>query len=90
MAGPGDGESDPHLEAALRSLPAADREVVELWAWEGLEPREIAVVIDSTANAVSVRLHRIRRRLADDLAARKSTEGAGHNELDHATTEEER
>jgi RNA polymerase sigma-70 factor (ECF subfamily) len=67
---------DPELDEALARLSDADRELVRLWAWEGLEPREIAVALDSTPNAISIRLHRLKRRLADEL--RKDRTGAGH------------
>ena len=67
---------DDELHDALARLSDADRELVRLWAWEGLEPREIAVAVDSTPNAISIRLHRVRRRLADEL--RKDPTSAGH------------
>ena len=38
---------------ALAALPATDAEVLRLWAWEDLAPREIAVALGTTANAVS-------------------------------------
>ncbi len=66
----------PELLAALGTLPAADREVVMLWAWEDLAPREIATVTGLTANAVSIRLHRAKKRLAAELG-RKTTGDAG-------------
>lgn len=59
--------SDPELAAAMRHLSAAEREVVHLWAWERLEPREIADVLDLTPNAVSVALSRAKRKLAAEL-----------------------
>lgn len=69
---------DPVLEAALDGLSAKDREVVLLWAWEDLAPREIAVVLGTSANAVSLRLSRARRRLKSELAARRQDpRGAG-------------
>ena len=40
-------------------------EIVLLWAWEGLPPRDIAVAMGLSANAVSIRLHRVKQRLAD-------------------------
>lgn len=58
---------DPALHAALARLREADREVLRLWAWEDLAPAEIAVVLDTTPNAVSIRLHRAKRRLAAEL-----------------------
>ena len=72
--GPAD-HSDLH--AALDSLGALDREVVQLWAWEGLAPRQIADVTGMTSNAVSIRLHRAKKRLAAQLG-RKDAERAGH------------
>ena len=69
--------ADVALHQALDRLPELDREVVRLWAWEGLEPREIAEVIGTTANAVSVRLHRVHRRLADDIGRQDPVPG-GH------------
>ncbi|KAA1419079.1 sigma-70 family RNA polymerase sigma factor [Nocardioides humilatus] len=64
------------LREALDRLPTLDREVVTLWAWEGLAPREIATVTGLSANAVSIRLHRAKQRLALDLG-RKSPGAAG-------------
>jgi RNA polymerase sigma-70 factor (ECF subfamily) len=55
---------DPALHAALAGMREQDRELVRLWAWEDLTPAEIAVVLGTTANAVSIRLHRARTRLA--------------------------
>ncbi len=74
---PGGADDHPELAAALAELSAADRELVALWAWEGLEPREIAVVLDLSANAVSLRLTRIKRKLARTLE-RQSAASSGH------------
>lgn len=60
-------DEHPEVHAALGALPALDREVVLLWAWEELAPREIAAVTGMTANAVSIRLHRAKKRLAAEL-----------------------
>ncbi|MBO3749675.1 sigma-70 family RNA polymerase sigma factor [Streptosporangiaceae bacterium NEAU-GS5] len=65
------------LHAALDALGALDREVVRLWAWEGLTPRQIAEATGLTSNAVSVRLHRAKQRLAKRLG-RKTSRAAGH------------
>lgn len=73
-----DGD-DPALEEALEHLGDKDREVLRLWAWEQLAPREIAVVLGISANAASIRLHRATRRLRDLLDAGGKTPGrAGH------------
>jgi len=58
---------DLDLSEALRSLRPDDREVLRLWAWEQLAPREIAVVLGITANAASIRLHRATKRLRAEL-----------------------
>jgi RNA polymerase sigma-70 factor, ECF subfamily len=82
-----DGESpgyDPDLFAALGELSADDRELVRLWAWEQLAPRELAVVFGISANAASIRLHRAKQRLAERLDARKSDGSTGHKPVgDH-------
>jgi RNA polymerase sigma-70 factor, ECF subfamily len=66
---------DGELVDAMRVLSPAEREIVYLWAWEHLEPREIAIVVDRTPNAVSVALTRARHKLADEL--RQSGDRAG-------------
>jgi RNA polymerase sigma-70 factor (ECF subfamily) len=59
--------SDPALLAALDVLTESEAEVIRLWAWEQLEPREIAVTMELTANAVSVALARAKRKLGEQL-----------------------
>jgi RNA polymerase sigma-70 factor (ECF subfamily) len=90
-AGPADRDMvDPDLWSALGELSTDDREIVRLWAWEQLAPREIAVVLAITPNAASIRLHRVKQRLADRLAARKEIGLAGHTPGgDHNGTREE-
>jgi len=51
------------VRAAMHRLADRDREVLELAAWEGLEPREIAEVLGISAIAVRSRLSRSRARL---------------------------
>lgn len=78
IATPSGADDHPELALALDSLGPADLEVIRLWAWEGLEPREIAQVLGTTANAVSIRLTRIRAYLGRHMA-RKDSPTAGHN-----------
>lgn len=69
---------DSDLDEALGQLSADEREIVHLWAWEQLAPLEIAVALDITPNAASIRLHRAKGKLADHLRARKIAATAGH------------
>ncbi len=66
------------LGEALAALPASDAELLRLWAWEQLTAADIAVVLDISANAASIRLHRARARLREEL--RKESPPAGHEE----------
>jgi RNA polymerase sigma factor (sigma-70 family) len=52
------------VAAAFRSLPEADRELLALVGWEGLDHAEIAAVFGCSRNAVRIRLHRARARFA--------------------------
>jgi RNA polymerase sigma-70 factor (ECF subfamily) len=70
-------DEHPELAAALDALPPSERELLTLWAWEGLEPREIAVVLETTPNAVSLRLTRAKKKLARHLE-RQDRAPAGH------------
>ncbi len=56
------------IAAAFRSLPEADRELLALVGWEGLDHGQIAAVLGCSRNAVRIRLHRARRRFADAFA----------------------
>jgi len=69
--GPGPGGMD--VEAALLRLGRADREVLRLAAWEELQPAEIATAVGCSPNAAAVRLHRARRRLAEEMQRGGST-----------------
>jgi RNA polymerase sigma factor (sigma-70 family) len=62
-------------EVGLAQLPHRDREVLRLATWEGLEPREIAVVLDLTQAAVRKRLSRARARLRQ---LGHDSRGSGH------------
>jgi RNA polymerase sigma-70 factor (ECF subfamily) len=78
------GEQEPEVVAALRRLKPDEREVLLLAAWEGLSHREIGTALGISENAVSIRVHRARKRLADELsrdetAARKVRAAAGQS-----------
>ena len=73
-----DSEADPdhaELHAALAQLSDLDRELVALWAWEELAPRQIAESLGMTPNAVSIRLTRAKQKLAELL--RKNAAASG-------------
>ncbi|MEJ7833252.1 MAG: sigma-70 family RNA polymerase sigma factor [Nocardioides sp.] len=76
VAGPGEG--DGRLDEALAALAERDAELLRLWAWEQLTPAEIAAALDISPNAASIRLHRAREKLRDQL--RKTGAPAGHEE----------
>jgi RNA polymerase sigma-70 factor (ECF subfamily) len=71
------GEAETVLDNALTELVESERELIRLWAWEQLEPREIAVVLDTNPNAISLRLTRAKKKLADSIE-RQDRASAGH------------
>jgi RNA polymerase sigma-70 factor (ECF subfamily) len=76
----GDGPLDAELATALATLSETDRELLHLWAWEQLDPSEIAVVQGLTPNAASIRLHRAKGKLKKNLeAVRKDEALYGHS-----------
>lgn len=66
------------VRSALDRLADRDREVLELAAWEQLDPREIAVVLGISDVAVRSRLSRARSRLRQVLG--NDPRGSGHVE----------
>lgn len=61
--------TDPRLSAALATLPARDREVLRLIAWDGLTHAEAGVVLGCSESSVSSRVARARARLRRALDA---------------------
>lgn len=57
------------IHAALQRLNESDREILLLHAWEGLDPAEIAQVLDISANNARVKLHRARTHLDQILSS---------------------
>lgn len=76
-----ESDGDPDLQAALESLEEADREILRLWAWEQLEPREISTVMGLTVNAAALRLSRARKKLGEQLTRQEST-SSGHRRVE--------
>jgi len=58
---------DQELAQALARLSERDREVLLLTGWEGLTAEQAARVLGCSPQAVWVRCHRARKRLAADL-----------------------
>ncbi|MDX3696609.1 sigma-70 family RNA polymerase sigma factor [Streptomyces europaeiscabiei] len=77
------GADHSDLHTALAQLRPLDREIVLLWAYEELTPSRIAEVTGLSANAVSIRLHRAKKKLAARLE-RKTAPRPGH-ETDEGT-----
>lgn len=71
------------LRAALATLSSAERDLLIMAAWDELPVRDIAVLLGLTPNAVSIRLHKARKRLADVLPkdAAGSRTGTGRSRL---------
>lgn len=88
VPGPGESEAgadvDVEVGEALARLREQDAELLRLWAWEGLEPAEIATVLGLTPNAASIRLHRARQKLREEL--RKTGAAAGHEGVQEGRT----
>ncbi len=70
---------------ALSTLSDDDQELLRLLAWEELTHAEIAAVLDISPNAVGVRAHRARQRLAAVLDA-VATSSDPHSESQTSTT----
>jgi RNA polymerase sigma-70 factor (ECF subfamily) len=68
--------SETALWHALAALPAGDRELLLMRAWDDLDVAEIAVVLGIGAPTVSSRLYKARRRLARELERRDSPPAA--------------
>jgi RNA polymerase sigma factor (sigma-70 family) len=71
------------LAVALASLSVREREALLLVAWEGLEPGRAARAAGCSAATFRVRLHRARRRVADQLG--EGTENRPHPRVTEET-----
>lgn len=58
------------VREALAALPAADREILTLVAWEGLTPQEAAEIAGVRPAAARKRLQRAKERFGAELARR--------------------
>lgn len=62
---------------ALGGLSADDRDLLIMQAWDELSIGEMAVILDCSPNAVSLRLYKARQKLTRELQ-RKENPGSGH------------
>ena len=78
---PGHGDTDAamlestDLPALLGALDADQRDVLLLYAWEGLSYREIAVALGVPVGTIRSRLARARARLRAELGGRRVSPG---------------
>lgn len=66
---------DDRLKQAIDELPEHYREVLLLWAVEGLKYREVGEVLDVPLGTVMSRLHRARSILSEKLAGLAKEQG---------------
>lgn len=71
-------DGDERVQQALEGLREQDREILRLWAWEGLEAKDLAVVLDCSSGTAATRLSRARTALGRELG--KDQGSAGHKE----------
>lgn len=55
--------ADVELATAWKQLSPKESEILALWAFEGLEPRELAVVLEKSENACAIALSRAKSKL---------------------------
>ncbi len=65
------------LTQALQTLSEPDREVLQLWAWEGLEGNELATALGVNAGAARTRLHPPKTRLRTAMTTTSTQGGTG-------------
>jgi RNA polymerase sigma-70 factor, ECF subfamily len=68
----------PELSGALRALTEHEREALLLVAWDGLTPRDAAVVVGCSSAAFRVRLHRARERVVAQLGITSNAQTEAH------------
>lgn len=65
------------LAHAWQTLSEADQEVLQLWAWEGLDGNELATALSVAPGAARTRLHRAKTRLRTAMTTTSSQGGTG-------------
>ncbi len=59
--------ADLELSQAWSNLNEKEREVLSLWALDGLEPKEVAISLGISQNAANIRLSRAKKNLLAEL-----------------------
>ena len=80
-------DGDPELALAWGRLSARHREVLALVVLDDLPVAQVATALDVSANAVSIRLHRAKKALADALAQAQAAADAESTRPDSASGE---
>ncbi len=70
-------DADPQLADAWSRLPARHREVLGLVVLDGVSVADAALALGISANAISIRLHRAKRALAQALATVRDADAVG-------------
>ncbi len=64
--------ADLELAEAWKSLNLKQREILSLWAFEGLEPKQLAVALEKSENACAIALSRAKAKLSQLLDSEKN------------------
>ena len=59
--------ADLELAEAWKALNAKEQEILALWAFEGLEPKQLAVALEKSENACAISLSRAKAKLTQLL-----------------------
>jgi RNA polymerase sigma factor (sigma-70 family) len=77
-------EARADIVAAMRLLPAPEREALILVAWGDLEPRLAAAFLGCSPGTFAVRVHRGRRHLMKILASSELDDASDGPKVEHA------
>ena len=69
-------QNDSRIQEALSHLGVEDREVLLLTYWDGFSSSEVSDLLNTSATAVRMRLHRARKALGRLLETNSLSEGA--------------
>jgi RNA polymerase sigma-70 factor (ECF subfamily) len=83
-------ESSAAIRDGLARLSDSDRELIMLTGWDGLEPREAAVVLGIPGRTVRTRLHRARARLRKAVGDAFTDDGHVRDDQHARPVQEER